>query len=151
MPRIFISYRRGDSAGHTGRLYDRLVDHFGQDQVFMDIDTIRPGLDFAEVVQQAIAASDGLIAVIGQDWLTAADRAGERRLDQPDDLVRLEIAAALELGILVIPVLVQGAQMPAAAELPEGLKELASRNALEMSDARFRSDVDRLIQALRPG
>ena len=86
MARIFISYRRGDSAGHTGRLYDRLTDHFGQDQVFMDIDTIRPGLDYVESVQQAIAAY-GLIAVFGQDWLTAADSAGGRRLDQPDDMV----------------------------------------------------------------
>ncbi len=150
MPRIFISYRRGDSAGHTGRVYDRLVDHFGQDQVFMDVDTIRPGLDYVEAVQQAIAASDGLIAVIGQDWLTASDGTGGRRLDQPDDMVRLEIAAALERDILVIPVLVQEARMPVAAELPEGLKDLASRNALEVSDARFRSDIDRLIQALQP-
>ncbi len=148
MPRIFISYRRDDSAAHAVRLYDRLEGHFGQDKVFMDIDAIRPGMDFVEAVQQAIAASDGFIAVIGKDWLTASDGAGGRRLDQPDDLVRLEIAAALELGILVIPVLVQEARMPAAAELPEGLKNLASRNALAMSDARFRSDVDRLIQAL---
>ena len=94
MPKIFISYRRGDSAGHTGRLYDRLADHFGQDQVFMDVDTIRPGLDFVEVVQQAVADSDGLIAVIGKDWLTASDATGGRRLDQPNDMVKLEIAAA---------------------------------------------------------
>ncbi len=150
MPKIFISYRRDDSAAHAGRLYDRLEGHFGQGQVFMDVDTIRPGLDYVEAVHQAIAASDGLIAVIGQDWLTATDGAGAQRLDQPDDMVRLEIAAALVLGVLVIPVLVQGARMPSAAELPEGLKDLASRNALEMSDPRFRSDVDRLIQALQP-
>ncbi len=150
MPKVFISYRRGDSAGHTGRLYDRLADHFGQDQVFMDVDTIRPGLDFVEVVQQAVADSDGLIAVIGIDWLTASDATGGRRLDQPNDMVKLEIAAALERGILVIPVLVQEARMPVATELPEELKDLATRNALEMSDARFRSDVDRLIQALQP-
>ena len=94
----------------------------------MGIDAISPGLDFVEAVQQAIAVSDGLIAVIGQDWLTATDGAGGRRLDQPDDMVRLEIAAALERGILVIPVLVQGAQMPRSGNLPEALKELASRN-----------------------
>ncbi len=128
MPKVFISYRRGDSAGHTGRLYDRLADHFGQDQIFMDIDTIRPGLDFVEVVQQAIAASDGLIAVIGQDWLTASDATGARRLDQPDDLVRLEIAAALERGILVIPVLGQEARMPVATDLHVYLKDLYNIN-----------------------
>ena len=148
MATIFISYRRDDSATSAGRLYDRLEGHFGQGQVFMDVDTIRPGLDYIEAVQQAIAASDGLIAVIGQEWLTASDGTGGRRLDQPDDLVRLEIATALERGIPVVPVLVQGAEMPRGTDLPEGLKELASRNALDVSDARFRSDIDRLIQAL---
>ncbi len=148
LPKIFISYRRNDSATSAGRIYDRLEVHFGQGQVFMDVDTIRPGLDFLEVVQQAIAASDELIAVIGQEWLTASDGTGGRRLDQPDDLVRLEIATALERGIPVVPVLVEGAEMPRGTDLPEGLKELASRNALDVSDARFRSDVDRLIQAL---
>ncbi len=122
LPKIFISYRRNDSATSAGRLYDRLEGHFGQDQVFMDIDTIRPGLNFVEVVQQAIADSDGLIAVIGQEWLTASDGTGGRRLDQPDDLVRLEIATALERGIRVVPVLLQGAEMPRGIDLPEGLK-----------------------------
>ncbi len=135
MPKIFISYRRNDTASNAGRIYDHLINHFGQGQVFMDVDTIRPGLDFVEVVQDAIAASDGLIAVIGQEWLTASDGTGGRRLDQPDDLVRLEIATALERGIPVVPVLVQGAEMPRGTDLPEGLKELTSRNALDVSAA----------------
>ena len=150
MPRIFISYRRGDSAGHAGRIYDHLIAHFGQGQVFMDVDAIRPGVDFVEVVQEAIGASDCLIAVIGTEWLTASDSTeiGGRRLEDPDDMVRLEIATALERGIPVIPVLVQGAQMPRGNDLPDVLKPLASRNALEVSDTRFRSDVDRLIETL---
>ncbi len=94
MARIFISYRRDDSSGHSGRLYDRLTDHFGQGQVFMDVDAIRPGLDFVEVVQQAVSVCDGLVAVIGREWLEASDRAGGRRLDDAEDLVRVEIAAA---------------------------------------------------------
>ena len=145
MARIFISYRRDDSSSQAGRLYDWLAAHFGQGQVFMDVDTIKPGVDFVETVRQAIGECDGLVAIIGSDWLQVSDATGARRLDDPTDLVRLEIATALERGIPVIPVLVQSAQMPRPADLPEGLRELASRNALEVSDARFRADVERLI------
>ncbi len=141
MPRIFISYRRDDSSGHTGRIFDRLEGHFGQGQVFMDVGAIRPGLDFGEVVQEAVGVCDGLVAVIGRDWLQASDTSGARRLDDPADLVRLEIATALERDIRVIPVLVQGAQMPLATDLPEGLTALARRNSIEVSDNRFRTDI----------
>ena len=147
MPKIFISYRRDDSASQAGRLHDHLSGHFGQGQVFMDVDTIKPGVNFVEVVQQAIGVCDGLVAVIGSDWLHVTDANGARRLDDPADLVRLEIATALERGIPVIPVLVQGARMPREADLPVGLTDLAYRNALELSDARFRADVERLIEA----
>ena len=148
MPRIFISYRRADSAGHAGRLYDRLAEHFGHDNTFMDTDTIAAGVNFVEEVRQAVGTCDGLIAVIGSEWLRIADASGGRRLDDPEDLVRLEIATALERDIRVIPLLVQGAQPPQVPDLPDGLKELASLNALELSDTRFHSDVDRLIQVL---
>ncbi len=148
MPRIFISYRRDDSSGHAGRLYDHLTGHFGQGQVFMDVDAIQPGLHFVEVVQEAVSACDALIAVIGSDWLQVSDASGARRLDDPSDMVRLEIATALERGIPVIPVLVRGAQMPRETDLPDGLTDLAYRNALEVSDPRFRADVDQLIKAL---
>ena len=148
MAGIFISYRRDDSAGHAGRLYDRLSDHFGPDQVFMDIDTIRPGQDFVEAVRQAVGGCDGLVAIIGREWLTISDATGARRLDDPEDLVSLEIATALERGIRVVPVLVQGASMPTAADFPESLKGLAHRNAQEVSDRSFRSDVQSLIEAL---
>ena len=128
MPRIFISYRRDDSAAHAGRLYDRLEGHFGKEEVFMDVDTIKPGLNFVEVVEQAVGDCDGLVAVIGREWLRASDPAGSggRRIDDPADLVRLEIATALERDIQVIPVLVQGGQMPRAVEkqdVPNGLMD----------------------------
>jgi len=145
MPRIFISYRRDDSSSQAGRLYDRLEGHFGQGQVFMDVDAIQPGRHFVEVVQEAVSACDALIAVIGSDWLQISDASGARRLDDPSDMVRLEVATALERGIPVIPVLVRGAQMPREGDLPVGLTDLAYRNALEVSDARFRADVERLI------
>ena len=150
MPRIFISYRRDDSAAHTGRIYDRLEGEFGHDQVFMDVSAIRPGLNFVEVVEQAVGVCDALVAVIGREWLTASDPSGSggRRLEDPADLVRLEIGTALRRDIRVIPVLVQGAQMPPAVDLPEDLKELVHRNALEVSDNRFRTDIDQLIKAL---
>jgi len=148
MPKIFISYRRNDSATSAGRIYDRLEGRFGQGQVFMDVDTIRPGVNFVEAVEQAVGICDGLVAVIGSEWLKASDATGARRLEDPADLVRLEIATALERDIRVIPVLVQGAEMPRETDLPEDLKGLAHRNALEVSDNRFRSDVEQLIEAL---
>ena len=148
MAKIFISYRRDDSAGHAGRLYDRLIDHFGPDDVFMDIDTIKPGRDFVDEVRQAVGACDGLVAIIGKEWLTISDATGTPRLKNPDDIVKLEIATALERGIRVIPVLVQGAPMPGATDFPESLKELAYRNAQEISDRSFNSDAQSLIEAL---
>src|SRR3954454_3717472 len=108
MPLIFISYRRTDAAGHAGRLYDRLVDRFGQASVFKDLDSMEPGADFVEVIQETVARCDALIAVIGRDW-TAAEQGGSRRLDDPEDWVRLEIANALTRKIRVVPVLVAGA------------------------------------------
>ena len=128
--RVFISYRRQESSGLAGRLYDRLAARFGDDQVFMDVDTIALGVDFAEVITQAVSTCEVLLAVIGPRWLTATDEDGRRRLDDPDDLVRLEIAAALERDIRVIPILVEGAVMPRRQQLPEALAGLARRNAL---------------------
>ena len=118
MSYIFISYRRIDSAGHVGWLNDDLSERFGQDHIFRDIETIQPGADFVEAIQQAVGSCDVLLAVIGRQWLAVTDATGRRRLDDPDDFVRLEIATALARNIPVIPVLVQGASMPAAHELP---------------------------------
>jgi formylglycine-generating enzyme required for sulfatase activity len=146
--RIFISYRRDDSGGWAGRLYDRLSEHFGRENVFMDIDTIEPGLDFMEVIEQAVGSCDALVALIGKQWLTITDAAGRRRLDNPEDFVRLEVAAALGRNIRVIPALIYGAPMPRTADLPDVLKPLARRNAHELSDKRFHYDVNQLIEVL---
>ena len=148
MPRILVSYRREDSAGYAGRLADRLSEHFGRDNVFVDIDTIRPGEDFVDRIDQSIAACDVVVAIIGRSWITATDSQGRRRLDREDDFVRMEIAKALERHIRVIPALVGDAAMPEAALLPQNLVALSRRQAFEISDSRFHQDVDRLIEAL---
>jgi hypothetical protein len=145
---IFVSYRRQDTDDLAGRLYDRLVDRFGEGQVFMDVDTIEPGLDFAEEVTRAVAACQVLVAVIGPAWLTAADGRGRRRLDDPGDFVRLEIKTALARGVRVIPVLARGAMMPGEDDLPENLAGLARRNALFIRHESFRFDARRLVAAI---
>jgi WD40 repeat protein len=144
---IFISYRR-DESGYAGRLFDRLIARFGRDQVFMDIDMLKPGEDFVDVLQRTVTACDTLIAIIGRQWLTAADGKGLRRLENPDDFVRLEIVTALEAGIRVIPALVGGAQMPPSASLPDPLKTLSRRHAITLSDTGFHAAVQKLIETL---
>lgn len=144
---IFVSYRRADTAGHAGRLYDTLVEHFGADHIFMDVDTIEPGDDFVTVIEAAVASCQVLIAVIGSQWLTHST-SGTRTLDNSTDFVRVEIAAALKRNIRVIPVLVQRARMPRPQDLPADLVNLARRNALELSDYRWQFDVNELIHAL---
>lgn len=143
---IFISYRRTDSAYPAGWLYDRLAEHFGRTQVFKDVDSLQPGDDFVEVITTAVASCVALIAVIGERWLTAADEHGRRRLDNPEDFVRVEIEAALARGVRVIPVLVNGASMPRSADLPSNLQPLARRQAIELSPYRF--DTGALIRVL---
>jgi TIR domain len=146
--RIFISYRREDSSGYAGRLYDRLRTRFGDGGVFMDIEDIAPGADYGELIDRMSQSVDLLVVLIGPHWLEARDRSGNRRLDDPDDFVRLEISAALDRGVLVMPVLVQGADMPVMADLPPSLAGLSRRNAIELSDARWDYDADRLVRAL---
>ncbi|HEY6320333.1 MAG TPA: toll/interleukin-1 receptor domain-containing protein [Thermoanaerobaculia bacterium] len=145
--KIFVNYRREDSAGHAGRLFDRLSARFPA-RVFMDIDNLEPGVDFVEVIETAVGSCEVLIVVIGNEWLSVKDAAGRRRLDDPADYVRLEIATALQRQVRVIPVLVQRASMPRAEELPPDLVKLARRNAIELSDARWAYDVDRLIRTI---
>lgn len=145
--RVFISYRRDDCPGHAGRLYDALAQRFGARQLFMDIDSIEPGEDFVAVIEKSVGSCNVLIAMIGKKWMTGADQAA-RRLDNPEDFVRIEIAAALGRNIRVIPVLVQGASMPLTQDLPEPLKKLARRNALEISDVHWRSGVEALVKVI---
>lgn len=149
MGSIFISYRRSDSEGHVGRLYDHLVRHFSIDSLFMDIDDISPGQDFVQVLEDGVAACQVLLAVIGPQWLAVSDADGARRLDQWNDFVRLEVATALRLNKLVIPILVQGAKMPSPADLPEDLAPLARRNAVELSHKSFAYDVEKLAQLIQ--
>jgi alkylated DNA nucleotide flippase Atl1 len=146
--RIFLSYRREDTRYVVGRIGDRLMDHFGDERVFVDVDTIEPGLDFAEAIAAAVGSCEVLLAMIGDRWLGSTDRAGRRKLDDSNDLVRLEIQAALERNIRVIPVLVDGVTMPTPEELPPSLAGLARRQAFELSYSRFRDDARRLVGLL---
>jgi hypothetical protein len=148
MSRIFISYRRTDSAGYAGRLYDHLTNHFGENLLFMDVDNIQPGEDFVEVLERAVSSCTVLVAVIGPEWLTVTDSTGLRRLENPLDFVRIEIITALERNVLVIPVLVGGAKMPPVDQLPDGLRGIARRNALEVRHESFGVDSGKLIDAI---
>ena len=144
---IFISYRRDDAAHLTGRLSDRLAAHFPKNPIFVDVD-MEPGIDFVEAIEQSVGFCDVLIAVIGNRWLISSEAEGSHRLDNPDDFVRLEIATALKRNVRVIPVLVDGAPMPRASDLPDDLKSLVRRQAIPISYDRFNADSARLIAAL---
>src|SRR5215475_6411263 len=150
MGSIFLSYRREDSEGQAGRLYDDLVAVFGSDSVFMDVAAIQPGRDFRKSIDQSLNSCGVFLSLIGRNWLIAKDTSGQRRLDDPADFVRIETAAALKRDIPVIPVLVQGASVPKPDQLPDDLKELAFRNAVELTHPRWNSDMQVLIEALRP-
>ncbi len=145
MSGIFISYRRQDSQGSAGRLADTLKAQFAQNHIFRDIETIEPGVDFVEAIERALGSCVVLLAVIGPRWLSATDKLGRRRLDDPNDYTRIEIAAALQRKVRVIPVLVDGAAMPDAEDLPDDLKTLARRQASELSDKRWDFDVRQLV------
>jgi len=147
---IFVSYRRQDSQSAAGRLTDHLKDHLRGVSIFRDVETIEPGVDFVEAIERALRACGVLIAVIGPRWLDASLADGTRRLDDPNDYTRLEIATALKRAdVRVIPVLVEGADMPTTGQLPDDLEPLARRNAIELSDKRWDFDVSRLVDTLR--
>jgi len=146
---IFINYRREDSAGTAGRLHDRLAQVFGRKDIFMDVDQIPPGIDFVAHLNSQVAACKAFLVVIGPHWLNVKNEAGERRLHQPDDFVAIEIAAALARDIRVIPVLVDGAIIPKASELPDSLKPLVRRQAIDLRQAHFGRDSEALIERLR--
>jgi hypothetical protein len=149
MTRIFISYRRADSAGYVGRLHAHLKEHFGSDHVFMDTSTINPGDVFPEVIKQALSECDILLAVIGPAWLTIVDATtGKRRLDNPDDYVCLEVATGLKRGIRLIPLLVDQARMPIEKELPPVLMGLEQCNALEINNLYFDQQMTKLVGIL---
>jgi TIR domain len=145
---IFISYRREESRWSARSLYDRLSGRFDRKQIFMDIDAIALGDDFVKAIEKTVGECDVLIAVIGAHWVTSTDEQNGRRLDNPEDFVRREIATALKRDIRVIPVLVDGALMPRSSELPDDLKPLVRRNALRVSDTGFDDDCRRLVAAI---
>lgn len=147
---IFLSYRRDDAEGEAGRLFDDLAAQFGESSVFMDVAGIEVGRDFRKAIDESVSGCGVLLAIIGKDWISATNEAGQRRLDDPSDFVRLETASALKRDIPVIPVLVRNAKMPRADQLPDDLKELAYRNGVELTHARWSSDLQFLIKALRP-
>jgi tetratricopeptide (TPR) repeat protein len=143
--KIFINYRRDDSIGMAGRLHDRLAQTFGRKNIFMDVDHIPVGSDFVTYLNNQVAECDVVLVVIGSHWVKAKDKSGQRRLHQVDDFVAIEIAAALGRGIRVIPILVDGARMPKASELPESLKPLVRRQAAEVRHAHFGQDAETLV------
>jgi hypothetical protein len=146
--RIFLSYRREDTRHVAGRLADRLNSRFGAGTVFMDVDVIELGADFTKAIATEVAACHVLIALIGQDWLTPGKRTGQPRIFDGDDFVAVEIAAALDRGIRVIPVLTDEARMPTADELPPRLRPLATRNAARLDHETFSSDIERLLSTV---
>ncbi|MBS1144115.1 MAG: hypothetical protein H6R14_1521 [Proteobacteria bacterium] len=150
MKGIFISYRRQDSQSAAGRLADHLRDNMAGVPIFRDVETIEPGVDFVEAIGRALESCGILLAIIGPRWSTMTDATGRRRLDDPGDYARLEIATALKRSdVRVIPVLVEGAEMPGSDALPEELKPLARRNAVELTDKRWEFDVSMLSETLR--
>ena len=146
---IFINYRREDSIGTAGRLHDRLAQTFGQKNIFMDVDSIPPGVDFVADLNSQVAACDVVLVVIGPNWLDTKDETGRRRLDKPDDFVVIEIAGALARNIPVIPVLLDGTRIPKASELPDAIKALVRRNAVEILSTEFGRDAEALIEKIR--
>lgn len=145
-PGIFVSYRRADSRHFAGRLRDRLIERFGSNAVFMDVDTIRPGANFVSAIEQAVDACEIMLVVIGPAWLSIGQD-GKRRIDDPGDYVAMEIAAALRRSIPILPVLIDGASMPARTNLPPVLAGLATYNAVRIDHESFDRDTSRVVDA----
>jgi hypothetical protein len=147
---IFISYRRSDTAQVAGRLSDRLRDRFGSKRIFVDVDLSAVGLDFARAITDAVSVCDLVIALIGKNWLTATDDQGRRHLDDEHDTVRVEIVAAFQGDVKVVPILVDGAGMPSADELPAVLRPLMQRQAEKLDSGYFDHDLSRLMEKIEP-
>jgi hypothetical protein len=148
MRTVFISYRRETAAGEARALFNDLVAQLGHNSVFMDVDSIALGRDFRGVLQETLASCDLMLVLIDRNWTDAKDERGRARLENPGDFVRLEIEAALKRDIVVTPVLVQGAHVPAAEQLPLEIRDLAYRNGFELSHNRWESDVREMVRRL---
>jgi hypothetical protein len=150
MPRIAISYRRDDSAGITGRIFDRLIAQYGSDPVFRDVDNIPLGVDFREHINSILVQADITLVVVGKRWFGPLPRR-RRRIDDPADPVRVEVETALRNGLPVVPVLVEGGAMPNVDQLPDSLREFVYRNGLEVDSGRdFDQHIERLIRSMEP-
>lgn len=147
--KIFISYRREDTSGESGRLKDHLEREFGKGSIFYDVETLEAGLNFDQSIAHALNESQVLLAMIGPHWLKVKDVEGNARIQGVDDWVKKEISLALRRDIRVIPILVNGAKMPKSEDLPDELKELALRNAKEISSSRWTYDVEELAKVLK--
>lgn len=149
MPRIFISYRRADSMGITGRIHDRMVAAFGEENVFQDVENMQIGVDFRKFIREQIASCDVVLVVIGRQWTSTQDERGRKRLDNPADFVRIEIENALSQNKVVIPVLVENAAMPQETDVPSTMQELCYRHAaIVRHNPDFHRDVSKLIAAI---
>ncbi len=147
--KIFINYRKDDSPWNSLALYQELIKHFGKENIFKDLNTILPGTDFIESIEDALESCDVLLVLISEHWLDIKDKNGNRRINNPDDFVRIEIASALRRNIKVIPVLFDNAVLPAASELPEDLKKLSHRQSIEIDKTRFDADTARLVATIK--
>lgn len=146
---IFINYRKDDSRWNALALYNELQKYFNKEQLFKDFNTISPGDDFVLSIENALKKCDVLLVVIGSNWVNMKDESGQRRLDDPDDFVRLEVSTALNRNIKVIPVLIDNTQMPKATELPENMRNLYRRQFVEIDNTRFEDDVRNLAEAIK--
>lgn len=148
MTRVFINYRRQDAGAPSDALYERLAVRLGPSSVFRDLQSINPGAEFPEVIAEAVRSSDVVLALVGDRWLSVLDEHGQRRIDDPRDFVRLEIATALGQDVPVIPVLVDGARMPPPEDLPLSVAGITRRNALPLRTARLEVDVEQILRAV---
>jgi hypothetical protein len=148
MPGVFVSYRREETAGYAGRLHERLSEFFDEDYIVMDL-PIPPREDFVVQIEQGVGSCDVLLVVIGRNWVTVTDANGERRLEDPQDFTRLEVEAALRREVRVIPVLVGGAKPPNGTDLPEALARLTRLQSQEVTDIRWESDTQKLVEAIK--
>jgi hypothetical protein len=144
---VFLSYRRNDSSGYTLAIYQKLKEALGDEKVFMDLDDIPHGTDFSEHLEKVLDNATTVLIMIGEGWLNASNNQG-RRLDDPDDFVRIEVATALRRDVRVIPVLLKQAQMPTEAELPEDLQALSRRNAIRIHDDQFDGSIQKLVKSI---
>ena len=146
---IFLSYRHEDAAPYARLLQFQLTQRFPDERVFVDLDSIEAGRDFVEIISEAVDSCAVMVALIGRQWITLADEGGQRRIDDPEDFVRFEVGTALDRGVRVIPVLVDGAKPLRRQQLPAELGKLARLNALELSYGRYRYDADRLLDLIQ--